>query len=209
MHRINVLRDTEFDGQILDGYFDLDKATRIEDGTYWDGNNNRGNNSRDQWRTQNLLRTAGGRWVIAYYTSWQGEQDRYEFVDDDRAKKWLEVAEQYDQIEKYFGEQDEERGPGRPGIDGTNFTVKFPTDLLTQVDQAAETAGISRAEWLRRAAQAQHLHSATLQCWTPTLCAGHAAYIKLRAFAVNQGDDQLLTLVDQLAEHLPAAPATT
>lgn len=41
---------------------------------------------------------------------------------------------------------------GRPEI-GPAFSVRFPTDLLTEVDAAAAADSESRAEWLRSAAQ--------------------------------------------------------
>ena len=40
--------------------------------------------------------------------------------------------------------------PGRPAI-GDQIKIAFPPDLLTAVDAAADTAGISRSEWIRRA----------------------------------------------------------
>lgn len=43
-------------------------------------------------------------------------------------------------------------GPGgRPEI-GPMITVRFTKDDLTSIDAAAATQGVSRAEWLRRAA---------------------------------------------------------
>lgn len=40
---------------------------------------------------------------------------------------------------------------GRPGI-GPAFSLRFQPDLLVKVDAAAEREGITRAEWVRRAA---------------------------------------------------------
>ena len=43
------------------------------------------------------------------------------------------------------------RNPGgRPAI-GPQTTIAFPPDMLARVDAAAAGAGVSRAEWIRRA----------------------------------------------------------
>lgn len=42
---------------------------------------------------------------------------------------------------------------GRPEV-GPPITIKVPPALLARVDAAAEAAGVTRAEWLRRAAEA-------------------------------------------------------
>ena len=39
---------------------------------------------------------------------------------------------------------------GRPAI-GPQTTIAFPPDMLARVDAAAAGAGVSRAEWIRRA----------------------------------------------------------
>ena len=47
------------------------------------------------------------------------------------------------------------RGPGRPpgkGPDSEPVLLKLSPDLLATVTAAAESAGVSRVEWLRRAA---------------------------------------------------------
>ena len=41
---------------------------------------------------------------------------------------------------------------GRPPV-GAAISVKYPAELLARVDAAAEGEGITRAEWLRRAAE--------------------------------------------------------
>lgn len=55
-------------------------------------------------------------------------------------------------ILRFFGPVEDERGPGRPEI-GPAFSVRFPPELLDAVDQAAQTTGRSRAQWLRDAAE--------------------------------------------------------
>lgn len=43
--------------------------------------------------------------------------------------------------------------PGRPAI-GDQIKIAFPPDLLASIDTAADEAGISRSEWIRRACRA-------------------------------------------------------
>jgi hypothetical protein len=149
MQRVNVFKDDEIEGRILDGHFDLDKATAFEDAMEWDGNNNRGRNSGDPHRAQELLRTAGGRWALRRSSAWQSEQTTYEFLDDAAAKQWLEIAEQYDAVERYFGEIEDERGPGRPSIDGEPISFKPGAALLARIDEYAKDHYMTRADAMR------------------------------------------------------------
>lgn len=60
-----------------------------------------------------------------------------------------------DAIERYFGELDDEVGPGRPSMgDAPAISVKIPVDMLAAIDAAAAKADVARAEWIRRACQA-------------------------------------------------------
>jgi hypothetical protein len=52
----------------------------------------------------------------------------------------------------------------------------------------------------------RHYHRDGFRCWTPTLCAGLEAADKLREFAAERGDPELLALVERVAESLPACP---
>lgn len=135
------------------GWYSSDRAKRYSEGTRWDGNNNVSLATGDQWRHQQLVRTAGGRWVLSSWSDWQGSRELHEFVSDDAALAWL-IACEYTEadIERITGEQiEEERAPGRPEI-GPAFSVRFPAALLARVDEArGET---SRAAWLRQAAEA-------------------------------------------------------
>lgn len=47
-----------------------------------------------------------------------------------------------------------QRGAGRPGV-GPAINVRFPDELLDRIDVAARGAGVSRASWLRGAAEDQ------------------------------------------------------
>lgn len=147
MSRINVYRDEDGE-KILDGWFDTSTAEQIDEDTYWDGNNHRSVHTSDAFDHQCLYRTKGGRWVLCRSSQWQNVADSYEFVTDEQAKTWLLKNSSDDIAEKYFGELEPERGPGRPAI-GDAFSLRFPDDLLAWCDAEAKARGLSRAALIR------------------------------------------------------------
>lgn len=150
MTRINIFETDEASGErTLAGWFDLKRAERTEGRREWDGNNQADVHVGAN-RGQNLIRTAGGRWVIEQWSAWVSEEDTYEFVTDEQARTWLLVNESDELIEKWFGEVEEEKGPGRPEV-GPAFSVRFPADLLAWVDRRANEDGVTRAALLREA----------------------------------------------------------
>jgi hypothetical protein len=153
-----------------DSWFNLDTATRIEETTRWDGQNQVSvhvTDPSDRYAArehQTLFRTASRRWVLHTANQWQHIPDRWMWLDDEQAKSWLVVNGSDDELAEYFGKVEEERGPGRPPTipDPVAVHVHYPRELLAAVDAAASEAGISRAEWLRRIA-ASALQSAAAQ----------------------------------------------
>ena len=130
------------------GYFTEESAT------YWhgakdvfDGANRADVNTRDQNRGQGLYRTAQGRWVLRTWSNWQGETDTYSYVSNDDARDWLIFNDYDDDAQRYFGEIDEERGPGRPEV-GNAVHVRLG-DLLPAVDAFASQHQCSRADAVR------------------------------------------------------------
>lgn len=98
-----------------------------------------------------LLRTAAGRLVVASVSQWANVPPVYT-VDDQTVIDFCAscnidlpdgAGRGLDNLDLAVG--------GRPEI-GPAFSLRFQPDLLTAVDAAAEREGISRAEWLRRAA---------------------------------------------------------
>lgn len=151
MARTNVYTFDPEEGRILAGYFDRDKAEEFPEETRWDGNNNVSVHC-GQWEHEILYRTARGRWVLHHWSQRQGSEPTYEFVSDDVAKRWLLMNENEGSdaaVERYFGELDEETGPGRPAI-GPLVGTRFPSDVLAALDERAERDGVSRAELVRR-----------------------------------------------------------
>lgn len=162
MRRINIPESYQSGEIRAGGWFDLDATTHdIEEGKEWDGNNMIGVISGLQFGQSRLYRTKGGRWVENVDATRQfNGADSWRFLTDDAAQKWLlrcEVKEAEDLLEEFFPETPEESGPGpqggRPAV-GPPISVAFPVALLAKIDQAATAAGLTRAAWLRKTAEA-------------------------------------------------------
>ena len=145
MARINVCDDF---GELA-GWFDENKAERFSEATWWDGSNHVSVATGSQWDHQVLYRTKGGRWVLHSWSQWQGRPERYRFITDAEAQTWLLKNEHDAAVERFFGEIEEERGPGRPEI-GPVIQVRLPEELLERVDALAGQTGASRAETIRQ-----------------------------------------------------------
>jgi hypothetical protein len=146
--RINVHRYDDEGTKTLDGWFDRDKAEEISEATDWNGSNHFSVHTRTQFHHEMLLRTHGGRWVLHEWSQWQNDTPTYSFVDDAAAKKWLIVNGSDDVVERYFGQLEDERGPGRPAI-GDPINVRLG-DLQDEVDALASARGQSRADTVRQ-----------------------------------------------------------
>jgi hypothetical protein len=149
MDRIKIAEQNEHGEVVKVNWFDRDAAERFDEGTRWDGNNHRGVISGLQIGFECLYRTKGGRWVRYYDASseFNGPQF-YEFITDDEARTWLLQADKDDAVEQYFGEIEEEKGPGRPEV-GPATNVRLGEELTAKVD-AARQEGESRAAAIRR-----------------------------------------------------------
>lgn len=162
MQRITIYDTDEFGDRVRLGHFDLDAAECVlEEDDTWDGNNMRGNVSRMQINRAHLYHTSGGRWVehSDHRPEFNGP-NIWRFLTDDEAREWMIKSggsEAEEALAKYFPDTPDEVGPGsqggRPAI-GPTINVAYPKDLLDQIDAAAKTAKVSRAEWLRRIAAA-------------------------------------------------------
>lgn len=145
-----VVRENVFDrdGNFI-GWFDRAKAEEFGEATRWDGSNHVSLATGSQWDHEILYRTAGGRWVLHRWSQWQGRPESYRFVSDAKAREWLLLNEQDEAAERYFGEIEEERGPGRPEI-GPAVMIRLPEEMIAQLDEMAQRVEVSRAEIVRR-----------------------------------------------------------
>ncbi len=70
-------------------WFDLDRAERFEEGTFWDGRNQVSRATGSQWEHEALYRTAGGRWILHRWSQWEGVRDSWLEVSNQAAAEWL------------------------------------------------------------------------------------------------------------------------
>ncbi len=148
MARTNVYRYDGDEGKQLQGWFDPKTCELFEEDTRWDGNNHISVVAGGQFEHEGLYRTKKGRWVLNHWSQWEGREETYQFVSDDEAREWLLKCGRDEAVEKYFGELEEESGPGRPAI-GPQINIRLGDELTTRVD-AAKRDGESRAATIRR-----------------------------------------------------------
>lgn len=150
MTKEKVIRENVFDrdGEFV-GWFDRAKAERFEEATHWDGNNHISHATGSQWDHEELYRTAGGRWVLHFWSQYQGHPCGYRFVGDDRAREWLLLNDHDEAVERFFGEIEDEVGPGRPEI-GPPILVHLPAEMTEKLEALAQRCSTPRAEVIRR-----------------------------------------------------------
>jgi hypothetical protein len=151
MSRMNVYAEPDEYGTIqsdLTGWFDLSKAD------HWDDSDYNGNGSLGTGRGTGLWRTAQGRWVSDIWSRWQDEPSHAcTFTTPEHARDWLLRNDEDAAVSKYFGEIEEERGPGRPKV-GEQVCFTVPADDLAIIDNLAKQGGKGRSEVLRNAVAA-------------------------------------------------------
>lgn len=155
MTRINITETDDYGQTSLIGWFDPTKSECFEQDTEWDGNNMVGVITGSQWIDQYLYRTRAGRWVLnTDATRYHNGSDTYRYITDTEAREWLIRSQMNDDaFGRYFGELPDEppaAKPGRPAIGG-QVKVSMTDGMVARIDQAADTLGISRSEWIRRA----------------------------------------------------------
>lgn len=167
MARINVYTTDEDGTRHLDGWFELNETEEFKEAKRWNGNNHVGVISGGQVGFQKLHRTKGGRWVLEFdFRNEFNGSHLWAYLPDAGAKEWLIESEcNDDALEKYFGEVEEEKGPGRPEI-GPAFSLRFPQELIDAVDEQAKSMKISRAQLIRMYTEAG-LSAITIQQHDP------------------------------------------
>ena len=70
-------------------WFDIEKATKYDEETYWNGSNNISVATGNQWNHETLYKTATGNWVLHSDSNWQGCHESYEHIMLVEAVPWL------------------------------------------------------------------------------------------------------------------------
>ena len=86
-------------------WFDKETADVFVEASDWDGSNNISKATRSQTEHEQLYRTASGKWVLNWWSQWQGTTETYREIDDDQAAKWLAINDHESEIvEKQIAE---------------------------------------------------------------------------------------------------------
>jgi hypothetical protein len=143
MNRTNIF--AAHDDRRITGWFDW---TAVKG--RWSDRDHNGNGSHGTGRGEEVILTAGGKWVMSHWTIWQGETSTHVYVSADAARDWLLRNDEDTAVEEHFGEipDEEDRRPGRPEI-GDPVGVRLG-DLLSAVDTYATHHGVKRADAIRR-----------------------------------------------------------
>lgn len=72
-------------------WFDLDAAERFDEATIWNGNNHVSCATGSQWDHEVLYRTKGGRWILNWWSQWQGSLPKWTEISNGEAARWLSV----------------------------------------------------------------------------------------------------------------------
>jgi len=147
MDRTNIF--AAHDDRRITGWFDWDAIKGR-----WSDRDHNNNGSGGRGRGEEVILTAGGKWVMNHWTAWQGESSTRVYMTADAARDWLLRNEEDSAVEEYFGElaEEEDRRPGRPEI-GDPVQVRFHSSQLARIDAYAGSAGIKRAEAIRQLAE--------------------------------------------------------
>jgi hypothetical protein len=116
------------------GWFDGDKAEVV---------------AANEERSERVLRTAQGRWVLERSSSRQDERPECDQLGERVARAWLTANGNDTAVRRYFAGADHGRGRGRPAVGG-QVHVRLG-ELVEQLDSWATTQGIDRAAAVREA----------------------------------------------------------
>jgi hypothetical protein len=105
--RINVYGEA---GE-LSGWFDRDEARVFYEDTWFDGHNHVSIATGTRYEHEALLRTEGRRWVLHWWSQWQGSRETYRFITDEQAREWLLKNNEDQAVEEFLGPIEDERGP--------------------------------------------------------------------------------------------------
>lgn len=78
-------------------WFDLERAEKFDEGTYWDGENLRSKATKAIWTHQTLYRSCGGRWILRRWSRLSDHLDHWEEISAAEAAKWL-ITNDYEEL---------------------------------------------------------------------------------------------------------------
>lgn len=70
-------------------WFDLERAQKFEEDSYFDGENFRSRATGGLWSHETLYRSANGRWILRKWSRVDGVTDRWIEIDAAAAADWL------------------------------------------------------------------------------------------------------------------------
>lgn len=153
MDRVNVYTVGPDGTRTFAGWFDRDAATVFHEAP---GQVRHRPTEREHRRREELWLTTGGAWVIHRWGQLRGDAGRWAFLPAQDARVWLD---ENGHPGVPTGSGGESRGVppvmGRPRV-GQRVAIAVPDDLIARVNAAADEAGVTRAEWLRRVIACAH-----------------------------------------------------
>lgn len=76
-------------GVYLGKWFDLDRATRYAEDSWWDGSNWISKATGCQWDHEEVVRTASGRWIMHEWSNRDRSPDQWYEITQGTAVQWL------------------------------------------------------------------------------------------------------------------------
>jgi len=143
--RVTVYDDTANGGRTMVGWFDIDRAQHFRQSPPST------EDSEVLAAEQRLYRTCLGRWVLRE-EKLGGQQSQYRFLSPAQAHDWLSRHGLGTVAARFFAREctsaSQSRKPGRPEVGGP-VVVRLGPDLLTELDNYAESRNLSRAGAIR------------------------------------------------------------
>jgi len=142
-----MMRVKIFEGGRLTGWDDPDRSRAWGEHTVTVERDGRdvvvGRASGLEMGRETLYRATTGRWVLRRQVVNVVAEDRSRFIGVEQARDWMTRAG-YDPVSIATA-----MGPD-PASTTRGLTVSMSGDERARIDRAAETAGLSRSEWIRR-----------------------------------------------------------
>lgn len=70
-------------------WFNQESSKSFKENTRWDGNNHISLSTGSQWRHEMLFRTKSQKWILNFWSQYQGEPETYNEITDQEAAEWF------------------------------------------------------------------------------------------------------------------------